>query len=79
MKMNGHLPLRPARAAPRTSPNVMRPRSPFRRVLTSAAILLAVLGFLRPAAVQAVPWTPAALSNKALWLDAADAGTITLQ
>jgi len=34
-------------------PNVMRPRNPFRRALTSAALLLAVLGLVRPAAVQA--------------------------
>ncbi len=69
-----------ALAASPDIPHAMRPRSPFRRTLTSAALLLAVLGFLRPAALHAAPWTPAELgsSSLALWLDASDAGTITL-
>jgi methionine-rich copper-binding protein CopC len=36
------------------------------------------LVFLLTATVRGATWTPADLSNKALWLDAADAGTITL-
>ena len=73
MKMNHPLPLRPVLAAASDIPNVIRPRDPFRRVLTSAAFSLAVLGFIRPAAVQATPWTPAdLLQPPALWLDASD-------
>ena len=56
----------------------MRQRNPLRRTLTSAAILLAIPGLMRLAAVQAQAWTPASLPNLALWLDGSDTGTLFL-